>query len=115
MAVKQQILTILSGHRVMLLIQSHGEKVKPLVLISKAASLNMASVNASGCAESKASPICLIMSRFRSACPRTAWAKWIIPETYRQNREVMSRRRVSSAMKNYLPFSQHCMFNWIGV
>lgn len=76
----------LKEYRVMFLAQNYGEGVKPLVLMSKAASLNMASVNASGCAESKASPICLIMSRFRSGCPRTAWAKWIIPETYRQKK-----------------------------
>lgn len=61
----------------------HGDKDEPLELMSKAASLNMASVKASGCAESKASPICLIISRPRSDCPRTACAKWIIPDTCR--------------------------------
>lgn len=72
--------------------------------MSKAASLNMASVKASGCAESKASPICLIMRRFRSACPRIAWAKWIIPDTYRQGRDDMSRKRfnVSSCITRSL-------------
>lgn len=65
---------------------------KPLLLMSNAANLNMASVKASGCAESKASPICLIISRPRSDCPRTAWAKWIMPDTYRQKRKHMSGR-----------------------
>lgn len=66
--------------------------VKPLLLMSKAASLNMASVKDSGCAESRASSICLIISRPRSDCPRIAWAKWIIPDTCRQKRADMKLR-----------------------